>query len=50
MHVEEVYFHLLERGEKTVELRLNDKKRQKINVGDKIQFICKNRPRVVLLF
>lgn len=27
-------------GSKTIELRLNDEKRQKINIGDRIEFRC----------
>ena len=32
-------FNMIKSGEKTIELRLNDEKRQKIRVGDKITFI-----------
>ena len=32
------YFSYMEKGIKTIELRLNDEKRQKINVGDTIIF------------
>ena len=39
MRVREKYFNLLETGEKTIELRLFDEKRQKIAVGDMIKFI-----------
>lgn len=42
MHVKLNYFALLKSGDKLVEFRLNDAKRQKINVGDKIKFICQN--------
>jgi len=31
-------------GEKIIESRLYDKKRHKINVGDEIEFICKDKP------
>lgn len=33
------YFHAIKMGEKTVEVRLNDEKRRKINVGDSIEFL-----------
>lgn len=32
-------FHKIKNGTKTIELRLNDAKRQKINVGDQIEFL-----------
>lgn len=41
MHLNEVYFDKVVNGNKTIELRLNDEKRSKINVGDTITF--KNR-------
>ncbi len=31
-------FEMIRRGQKTIELRLNDEKRQKIKVGDMIEF------------
>ena len=31
-------FAMIRSGQKTIELRLNDEKRQKINVGDSIEF------------
>ncbi len=42
MHVKYNYFALLQNGDKLVEFRLNDAKRQKINTGDKIRFICQD--------
>lgn len=33
-------FAAIEKGEKTIELRLYDEKRKKINVGDEIEFSC----------
>lgn len=33
------YFDAIKKGKKTVEVRLNDEKRRKINVGDTIKFI-----------
>ena len=48
-------FEQIKSGKKTIELRLNDKKRQQINVGDIIEFIstedpdCKISTRVVAL-
>jgi len=42
MHVKRRYFDLLKAGVKTVEFRLNDEKRRKIKVGDRIKYICQN--------
>lgn len=33
-------FGMIESGKKTIELRLNDEKRQKLKIGDEIEFIC----------
>ncbi len=33
------YFNLIKNGQKTIEVRLNDEKRQKINAGDTIEFL-----------
>lgn len=50
MHVKQHYFDLLEAGNKSVEFRLNDAKRQCIKVGDKVRFVCQNdRSRFVVL-
>jgi len=38
MKVKTKYYNLLKSGEKTIELRLFDEKRQKIKVGDEIVF------------
>lgn len=38
MRLAPVPFGMIERGEKTVELRLNDEKRRKIRIGDVIRF------------
>ena len=38
MRVQEKYFNLLKSGRKTIELRLFDEKRQKIKIGDVIEF------------
>ena len=40
MKLELSAFLKIANGSKTIELRLNDKKRQKINVGDRIEFRC----------
>ncbi len=40
MHLRRTYFDLFLHGEKTVELRLLDEKRKKIQLGDTIRFIC----------
>lgn len=49
MHVKPRYFTLLKNGDKLVEFRLNDAKRQKIKAGDKIRFICKNELSTTLV-
>ena len=38
MHLNDTYFNKVVNGEKTIEVRLNDEKRSKINVGDTITF------------
>lgn len=38
MKLQAVYFNKIKSGEKIYEIRLNDEKRQKINVGDVITF------------
>ncbi len=38
MHLADRYFTLIKSGRKTVELRLNDAKRQKLQVGDTLIF------------
>ena len=38
-HLASTPFRLIESGEKVVELRLNDAKRQTVNVGDTILFV-----------
>ncbi|MBO7509450.1 MAG: ASCH domain-containing protein [Alphaproteobacteria bacterium] len=40
MHLKRTYFDLFLQGKKTVELRLLDEKRKKIQLGDTIRFIC----------
>ncbi|MFD2132394.1 ASCH domain-containing protein [Pseudogracilibacillus auburnensis] len=39
MGLYEAYFNAIKEGKKKVEVRLNDKKRRKIKVGDTIEFI-----------
>ena len=39
MHLHKEPFLQIAEGKKTIELRLNDEKRRKINVGDEIVFI-----------
>lgn len=39
MNLNPVPFALIDSGEKTIELRLNDEKRQKIKSGDEIEFV-----------
>ncbi|HCC07070.1 MAG TPA: hypothetical protein DEP72_02730 [Clostridiales bacterium] len=38
MKLRPVYFDLIQAGEKTIEIRLNDEKRQEIKIGDMIRF------------
>lgn len=45
MTVKEPYFNLLNQGLKTIELRLFDEKRKKINPGDEIEFSCVENPK-----
>lgn len=40
MNLESSVFLKIANGNKTIELRLNDGKRQKINIGDRIEFRC----------
>ena len=40
MNLELSAFLKIANGSKMIELRLNDKKRQKINIGDRIEFRC----------
>lgn len=35
----EIPFNSIKAGRKTVEVRLNDEKRRKLNIGDKIEFV-----------
>ncbi len=39
MNLQEEYFKLINSGEKIYEIRLNDEKRQQLDVGDIIEFI-----------
>jgi ASC-1-like (ASCH) protein len=36
-----IYFEMINKGEKCVEIRLNDEKRQALKVGDKLTFTCR---------
>ena len=38
MHLDEKHFNNVKEGNKTVEIRLNDKKRREFKVGDTIEF------------
>src|SRR5699024_4485259 len=38
MGLYDIPFNAIKSGEKTVEVRLNDEKRRKLNIGDKIEF------------
>jgi len=41
MHLHEIPFRAIERGEKKIEVRLFDEKRQAISVGDVIEFLLR---------
>ena len=41
MKLKRAPFDKIRNGSKTIELRLNDEKRQKVNIGDFIEFCCK---------
>lgn len=45
MHLKEDPFEKIKNGRKTIELRLNDEKRQKVQVGDFIEFSCLDEPK-----
>lgn len=49
IHVSEPYFGLIAGKRKTVELRINDEKRQKIRKGDGLLMICKETPRKLVV-
>jgi len=40
MGLQSIYFNFMKNGTKRIELRLNDSKRQQINIGDEIHFVC----------
>ena len=44
MKLLKVYFDKIASGEKTVEMRLMDEKRQMISVGDRVVFSCEEQP------
>ncbi len=44
MHLRALRFEQIANGTKTIEVRLNDPKRQKLTVGDHIQFINNDIP------
>lgn len=44
MRLLKTHFEKIASGEKTVEMRLMDEKRQKIRVGDRIVFSCEEEP------
>ena len=47
MNLEPSAFLKIANGSKTIELRLNDEKRQKINIGDTIEFHCSKTNSVI---
>lgn len=44
MKLKQSPFEKIKNGSKTIELRLNDEKRQKVQVGDFIEFSCLDNP------
>ena len=44
MKLKRTPFDKIRNGSKTIELRLNDEKRQKVNIGDFIEFRCIDEP------
>jgi ASC-1-like (ASCH) protein len=44
MKLLKVYFDKIASGEKTVEMRLMDEKRQMISIGDRVVFSCEDDP------
>ncbi len=48
MHLAPGPFRKIYDGEKTIELRLNDEKRQQVAVGDEIRFICIENPALTV--
>jgi len=44
MHLHPHPFEQIKEGTKTIEIRLNDEKRQQIKAGDKIEFISRSEP------
>lgn len=45
MSLQEKYFNLIKTGEKVYEIRLNDEKRQKLDVGDVVRFVSDNNAK-----
>lgn len=44
MRLDDEPFERMKRGEKTLEIRLFDEKRQKLELGDEIEFVRRNNP------
>ena len=49
MHLNKLPFEQMEKGEKTLEIRLNDSKRKLMNVGDEILFTNRSNEKETLL-
>ena len=49
MHLNKLPFKQIEKGEKTLEIRLNDSKRKLMNVGDEILFTNRSNEKETLL-
>ena len=43
MHLNKEPFELMQSGKKSIEVRLNDEKRQEVIVGDEIEFSCDSK-------
>ena len=48
MELNDKPFNSIEKGTKTIELRLNDEKRQQLRVKDQIEFTNKEKSRKIL--
>ncbi|MBQ0064127.1 MAG: ASCH domain-containing protein [Firmicutes bacterium] len=49
MRLQEEYFNRIKNGTKTIEFRLNDEKRNKIQVGDLIEFTNLDNQEILLV-
>ncbi len=47
LHLDNIYFDLIKKGYKKVEIRLYDDKRKQMNIGDTIEFINRNTNEIL---